>query len=99
MVDRDDFGCYTVDDENEVDPNTECNDGIDNDLDGWIDVTIPCVSIRVRDLKMMVSNRMETSAMMVPIMISMASQILMIQISLAAYDANVAFLRYSYMTY
>ena len=32
-------------DEDEVDPDTECNDGLDNDGDGWVDTEDPaCIN-------------------------------------------------------
>ncbi|MEC8425194.1 MAG: hypothetical protein VX000_15525, partial [Myxococcota bacterium] len=46
--DADDPGCEAGSDADETDPSTECNDGIDNDGDGWTDLADPvCSSIAV----------------------------------------------------
>ena len=34
-------GCVSASDSSEVDPATACNDGLDNDGDGWSDVADP----------------------------------------------------------
>ena len=48
MVDADDPGCEGGNDTDETDPSTECNDGVDNDGDGWTDTDDPvCTSIAV----------------------------------------------------
>ena len=47
-MDANDPGCESGADVDETDPSTECNDEIDNDGDGWIDLDDPvCISISV----------------------------------------------------
>ena len=59
-VDAEDLGCDNGYDDDEQDPMTECNDGIDNDFDGWTDLQIQSVPPSPLSLKTMAMSKWQS---------------------------------------